>query len=274
MRRLYLVLLMICNTCFADIIKTNDVNVIADKISQYADINSLIIFDMHDVLVRANDKILQPNNKETYNKFIQQLKDAFDTQTVNEMNSIIWMYHKNAPVDIGIVKFISNLQKNKIGVVVLTHCPTGRLGVIPNVEDWSIHNLSQNGYNFKKSWINIENNSLKKFLNANNNSNPLFKDGIIFTDKIKNKGIILEAFLKYSKLHPKKIALIDDNRWNLNDVEKFAKDNHIEFLGIEYTKAHESTEPLNFDIANKQFEILTQERKWLSDKEVVSLKKN
>ena len=53
----------------------------------------------------------------------------------------------------------------------------------------------------------------------------------------------------------------------MNHSLEFSKQNNIEFIGIEYTKALEEKETLNKNIAQLQFEVLGKEKKWISDTE-------
>jgi hypothetical protein len=50
-----------------------------------------------------------------------------------------------------------------------------------------------------------------------------------------------------------------------------AKQNNIEFIGIEYTKALEEKEALNKNTAQLQFEVLEKQKKWISDTEADKL---
>lgn len=60
---------------------------------------------------------------------------------------------------------------------------------------------------------------------------------------------------------------MDDRLKNLISVQNILKDHKINYLGIHYTELKDKHEVLNHDIADKQFEILTREHRWLSDEE-------
>ena len=87
----------------------------------------------------------------------------------------------------------------------------------------------------------------------------------------EKKGAVVDAFLTSVKIMPKRIVFIDDKSKNLESVAEFAKQNNIEFIGIEYTKALEEKEALNKNIAQLQFEVLEKEKKWISDTEADKL---
>jgi hypothetical protein len=75
------------------------------------------------------------------------------------------------------------------------------------------------------------------------------------------------TLITVSKLYPKGNVFIDDKSKNLKSVAEFAKQNNIEFIGIEYIKALDEKEALNKNIAQLQFEVLEKEKKWISDTE-------
>lgn len=169
------------------------------------------------------------------------------------------------------ITIIENLQKSNIKVLALTNCATGKFGLIPNMENWRIAELNKHGYHFYKSWKDLQDISLKSLMKSGNAANPVYKDGILFVDQTGEKGPVLDAFLKYAKIKPKKIIFIDDKSKNLVSVEEFAKQHNIEFLGIEYTKTSEDKEMLNQNIAELQFQVLEKEKKWISDDEAEKL---
>ena len=87
----------------------------------------------------------------------------------------------------------------------------------------------------------------------------------------EKKGAVVDAFLTSVKIMPKRIVFIDDKSKNLESVAEFAKQNNIEFIGIEYTKALEKKEALNKNTAQLQFEVLEKQKKWISDTEADKL---
>ena len=61
---------------------------------------------------------------------------------------------------------------------------------------------------------------------------------------------------------------IDDRKVNIESVEAMAKNNGIEFVGIEYTASKDKKiAPLNQKRARLQLLVLEKEQRWLSDEE-------
>jgi hypothetical protein len=172
---------------------------------------------------------------------------------------------QNSPVDPKMISLIQSLQKSNIKVLALTNCATGKFGLIPNTENWRIAELHKHGYYFDKSWKDVGSIDLKSLIKDAIDFNPVYKHGILFVDQTGKKGPVLNAFLKYVEIKPKKIIFVDDKSKNLLSVEKFAKQHNIEFVGIKYTKALEDKDVVNTDIASLQFEILEKQKKWISD---------
>ncbi|MFM8454174.1 MAG: DUF2608 domain-containing protein [Gammaproteobacteria bacterium] len=261
------------STCFAETIQTNDTKVIEKKLASI-DQDTLVIFDVDDVLMHADDQILKSKNADACKVLVKKLKQQVGKDKIQEVTSIILLTRKNSPVDPKMVSVIEDLQKRNIKVLALTNCATGKFGLIPNTEDWRIAELHKHGYYFDKSWKNLKDINLKPLMKVTNDANPIYKSGIVFVDQTGEKGPVLDAFLTYSANKPKKILFIDDKSKNLVSVEEFAKQHNIEFIGIEYTKTLEGDSVLNNNIAELQFEILEKERKWLSDSEADALLTN
>lgn len=143
----------------------------------------------------------------------------------------------------------------------MTNCIIGPFGQIHSVEDWRIQDLQRLGYHFNISWGHLKDkifqvegqNLIKKFS---------FKDGVIFSNTFP-KGIVLEKFLIYAKLTPRRIIFLDDLSENLLSVQESCQKLGIEFLGIHYTAVQNSSlkRLLNIDIATLQFNTLEKEKK-------------
>jgi hypothetical protein len=160
--------------------------------------------------------------------------------------------------------------------MALTNCRTGKYGFIESLEDWRIAELKKLGYHFGASWPDIAKVSLRSLLQSSElkevrDSNPVYKEGIVFSDRTGKKGPILEAFLAYAKVKPKKIIFVDDKKEFLESVEGFAKQNNIEYIGIRYTKASDEEPDFEENIATMQYKILEEEKKWLSDSQAREL---
>jgi len=269
---IFMILTCFYNTCFADIIQTNDTKIIEKTIASI-DQDTLVIFDVDDVLIMPKDQILQSHHREYINKL-----DTFlfaSEQEYEDLWSIIFAQRQSIPVDPKMINMMTTLQSKGIKVIALTHAMTGKFGYITSMKDWRYNELIRHGYDFKKSWKNTQDktfNGLEKSSNrlaSEISLPPMFFKGIIFTEI--DKGETLEAFLTHYKLRFKKIIFIDDKKKNLESVEKTVSKLNIAFVGIEYTAAVMQTEPLNEKRAELQFQVLGKQRKWLSDSEADAL---
>jgi hypothetical protein len=257
----------------AHIITTSNYDTIENNIKT-ADTNTLIIFDVDEVLFQPQDQILNIKNIKELENILDNIKNRLNQQQIQELDSIMMLQRKVAPIDPKFINLIKTLQNKQIKTLALTQCSTGPLGKISSLEDWRIKELKKIGYNFDKSWDKINTKffeTLKSTVELKRV--PAFKQGIIFSCGV-TKSTTLKAFLNYVKLNPKKIIFIDDKRKNVNSIEQFAKKNKIEFLGFEYTKVANTTlDPLNITMAKLQFDTLEKKHKWLSDKDAIKILK-
>ena len=184
------------------------------------------------------------------------------------LKSIVLNSYRPVVVDYEIPEIINQAQKKGIIVFALTSGYASDYGTIKNRADLRIKLIKDVDIDFSKSKsiepIDLSNNKLSV---DDNDSKPLFQDGVIFASKI-SKGEILGRFLKAAKLKPKKIVFIDNQLRNVILVEAKCKELGIEYVGIHFTKLYKkSYEQLDKKLAEKKFEILLSEDKWISDDE-------
>jgi len=267
-------ILSCCNNCFAEIIQANDITII-QKALKSADKDTLVIFDVDDVLLIPKDQILLAQNKKYLEELNSKLEQSVGQENANVFYSIIFQQRQNGPVDAKKSEVISGLQAKGIKVLALTNCFTGKFGNIKSMEDWRYGELSKNDYHFDRSWPTLKAKIFEKTmdngLSPKSNSNPTFFKGIVFTNSV-SKGEALQAFLKYANFTPKKIIFIDDKKKHLETVENITLAHNIPFVGIEYTVANQiQNESLNTKRADLQYEILENEKKWISDSQADAL---
>lgn len=265
------ILLFFTNISVAHIIITNNFETIKNNIAT-ADSNTLVIFDIDEVLLQPRDQILNIKNSKKLQNMFYNLSPKLTEEQIQELDSLIMLQRQVEPVDPRFIELIKKLQTKQIKTLALTQCSTGTLGKVPNLENWRIQELKKLGYNFDKCWQNIKTKffqTLKSQVDLKRT--PAFKQGIIFSCGVP-KGDTLKAFLHYIHLNPKNIIFIDDKIKNIESIEKFTKQNNIVFLGIQYTKVATTKLPtLNQDIVNLQFDMLSKKRKWYSDTEAIKL---
>jgi len=79
MHCILVILSCLYTTCFADIIKTNDIKVIETKLRS-VDKETLVIFDVNNVLMNWNDQILKSKNAAAVKKLINHSKNVLITR--------------------------------------------------------------------------------------------------------------------------------------------------------------------------------------------------
>ncbi len=251
---------------FAEITQTSNLTPIEAALKQ-AGLDTLVIFDVDDVLITAKDQILQPSHHKFAKKLEEGLESRHSEEEAQKLWSIIWLARMDELVDPQMVPLIKEAQAKGLKVMALTNAWTGTFGSIPSLEDWRVEELATFGYIFKDSWNQLQPKIFEKLNSKDPKRFPVFKSGVVFTCNLQ-KGKILKAFLHYANLSPQKIIFIDDKRKHLESVEAFAKEERIPFIGFEYTAVADKPKAfLNEKRAKLQFEVLEKEHKWLSDEE-------
>ena len=196
-------------------------------------------------------------------------KKKFGTEEATRLKSIVLSSYKPMIVDQEISKVVSNAQKAGIIVFALTSGNTSSYGIIPNRADLRIKTIKNIGIDFSKSteldYIDLSEE--RELMGKKDRNKPIFQDGVIFAAK-KPKGKVLSKFLKLSKLKPRKIIFVDNQLKNVLSVEAHCKELGIGYTGIHFTKTYNKpANPLDKKIAEKKFEILLAENRWIDDHE-------
>jgi FMN phosphatase YigB (HAD superfamily) len=254
------------HVALAEVTKTSILSPIELAI-QHADSETLVIFDVDDVLITAKDQILQPAHKKFLERLNKDLESRLSEEEAQILWSIIWLARSDEPVDPKMVSLIKEAQSRGLKVMALTNAWTGPFGNIPSLEDWRIDELQGFGYTFKDLWSTLKLKTFKNLKSKDPKRFPVFQEGVLFTCNLQ-KGEALKTFLQYTGFSPKKIIFIDDKQKHLKSVEAFSKDAGIPFVGFQYTAIAERPRvPLNEERARLQFLILEKEHKWLNDEE-------
>lgn len=251
--------------CFGDIIPTNDFKVIEEYVNK-ADKDTLVIFDVDDVLVMPTDEFAfnAPVRKEIFNK--QLLKDKYSEDELKYLFSPMFKVRNVKLVATQMPNLIKDLEQRKIWTIALTKWWTGKYGNIDKMEDLRFTGLNQVGISFINTSPFKEDGTFPEF--ENKNGIPMLKAGIILTASA-NKGLVLKAALEKYNLHFKKIIFIDDTMKELESVEKACLDMNIDFQGIHYGAAKIAPLPiLDKEKEELRYEILEKEHIWLLDKEL------
>ena len=84
--------------CAGEIITTNDFNVIADTL-QSPNQDTLVIFDVGDVLLQPQDQILKSHHHVELESFEKMIDQTFSKTMADELYSVIWLNRKIDLID-------------------------------------------------------------------------------------------------------------------------------------------------------------------------------
>lgn len=266
MFKYFVVLFYLCisaHLASARIIETTDIKKIETELASLPQ-RSLVTFDVAGVLFWPKDQIFIYNDKKEYKKYITALKTKYGDKKANKLISIILKERQMISVDDSMPSLINSLQARGIKTVALTSGYTGNFGKIKKREDLRIKTLKKLGIDFSSSFPDKKLILTEEKDSSTTGSVSIFKKGILFASR-NDKGQILKLFLDQISYSPTKIVHIDNSKSRVKEVEKYANSAGIEYLGIVFIKEREKLSKLDTKIADKQFEILENEKTWISD---------
>nr|WP_223939580.1 DUF2608 domain-containing protein [Candidatus Megaera polyxenophila] len=250
----------------AEIVQASSVNDIKTYTSQFESKDTLVLFDLDYVLFVPRDRVLRHAGEENNyrSKHFKAIFKDFQGKEIplgkdkvpmaEYLISQILSSSKVELVSLDMPNFVNELDSKKMAVVGFTANSSGKYGIVQNEAELHLSRLSSLGYHFK------DNGDLLK------GEFPECISRVIFTNKA-DKGKVLLGFLKQLNKNYKNIIFVDDRLKNLTSVQNILKDHEINYLGIHYTELQDKNKVLNQDIADKQFQVLSQEYIWLSDDE-------
>lgn len=250
----------------ARIIETGNIKKIENELANLPQ-ESLVTFDVAGVLFWPKDQIFIHNEKKEYKKYIAALKTKYGDEKATKLISIILKERQMILVDDNMPSLINSLQARGVKTVALTSGYTGNFGKIKKREDLRIKTLKKLGIDFSSSFPDKKEFTLKGEDHSSAASPvSIFKKGVLFASR-HDKGQVLKLFLDQASYTPTKIVHIDNSKTRIKEVETYAKNAGIEYLGIIFSKDRAKlSETLDTKIADKQFEILENEKTWVSDK--------
>ncbi len=269
MLKFFVILFYLCisaNLASAKIIKTSDIKKIETELASLPQ-GALVTFDVVGVLFWPKDQIFIHNEKKEYKQYIATLKKKYSNVKANKLISIILKERQVTLVDDNMPSLINSLQARGVKTVALTSGYTGSFGKIKKREDLRIKTLKKLGIDFSSSFPDKQEFTLTEESRSRaTDAVSIFKQGVLFASR-NDKGQILKLFLEQFSYTPTKIVHIDNNKGRVQEVATYAKNAGIEYLGIIFSKDRSKlSEKLDTKIADKQFEILENEKTWVSDK--------
>jgi len=237
---------------------------------QKACFQTLVIFDVDDVVMEPRDQILQSPYRNSLEPLYQDLEKRFPEEEVKKLGSIIYLSRQNKLVDLKLLPLFKLIEEKKAPFIFLTNSWVGPFGKIPSLEDWRITELKRLGIPLSQAFLATQAFTFKALPSQDPQRFPLFKEGILFTCEVE-KGKVLGAFLNQISFQPHQIIFIDDKEKYLRSVATFCHQAKIAFKGFHY-KAVESRPflPLDKERAVLQFKLLETNHIWMSDKALES----
>lgn len=226
------------------------------------DSDTLVIFDIDDVLITYEDMVLRPCASD----FRPKSWKGIDPKKIPTLVSIMLTSSEIRLIESEIVARIHGLQEKGIKIIALTAARTGKFGIIENAEDWRIITLKKLGIDFSKAFPEVK----TLYFDKKEQAYSLFKEGILFLgDTNCTKGELLSLFLEAIKHKPKKLIFVDDKYSNLISVQKALKTTNIAFHGYLYEGVGNLGGEFDERIGEKQLSFLRKNYKWLSDDAII-----
>ncbi len=243
---------------------TTDKMVVIEDVLKGADTETLVIFDVDDVIIMPTEEFLFkiPLRKELRKKIAKKYSK-------NEQKYIFSNFFEKRNVELvdpQILEVLIDLKLRNIPTVALTGWWTGEFGRIVRMEELRFRGLNQIGLTFIDISPFKEEMCFPKF--ETENGVPMIKQGIILT-ALSDKGTILKEAIYQNNLSFKEVIFIDDDLEYLISVSKVCDELGIDFRGIHYTKANTRSVPtLDTNRESLRFEILEKEHIWLLDQDL------
>jgi hypothetical protein len=254
--------------------QTNNVLEILGLIKQVADKNTIVVFDVDNVLMMQGglvyrSSILFEVLKEKYGSCESHpIKQFWCDQIINIADLLSCHKEKSTPVDDKMHDVINYLLENKIKSLALTHASYLAIHEGKPYDQVRYNDLKSLGIDF----IALSGLNNSEIISLENSEKIKLHNGIIFArnqqEKQLNKGFCLNAVLEKLSYKPSKIVFIDDMAENHHHVMNACADKGIEFYGLHYTKAYEIDDmKYCFDLVNIQLNRLLERGEWLTDSE-------
>lgn len=246
--------------------------------------DTLVVFDVDFVLTTPSDEVFILSVTDDGRKLLSSIYDdlwaRLPKHDIDEMQSILMLTQPWRPVTPDTPKIFNQIKSKGYKVLGLTACGTGAFGKVRSGEIWRVDALKSIGITFDKNFINSKPGSLDRYIpsasehyaKAKHACFPAVQNGIIFTCMLP-KGEVLDAYLQFANIKPKKIIFIDDRINNLQTVREFCKKSNIEYIGYEYTVIKQQAKHLTLNPrrVKLQYKILELTKTWLNDAQADAL---
>lgn len=229
--------------------------------------NSLIIFDIDEVLITSKDGFFHPAAEEFLLSLVKQemsvatseeeKKQLEDKLSLSLIKTERILLEEASP---GLLKM---LKQRGVKTIALTSFPTGRFGKIPLLEKWRIDHLKSLDLDFSVFFPAVQRHEFFSIAKSSIPA-PLFQEGILFS-RGYTKSEVLLAFLDFIKWKPSKVIFIEDAFENLEGVGQSLKARGIPFEGFYYRGAIPISNQVDKELIEFQFRNLIKHNEWLCD---------
>lgn len=239
--------------------------------------NTLVIFDIDDVLITAEDTVFSPRGERSGIKAscLERLSQeiAIDWSRNSEWTKVLTIFLRDSKrriVDKEIFDVLKTIRSNS-NFIGLTSLEVGSHGVIPDMIQWRQNDFKTLGIEFHDGTSMRNQFSLSK----DGSSKPCFVDNVIYTDR-EDKGLILRRWFDYIQRNtdredlyrPRKIIVIDDLVKNLSSIAAALESSAIDCEYIHFTGSCDFPVNISLDNALWQTQHLFRERIWIRDCEL------
>lgn len=229
-----------------------------------ADKDTLVIFDVDYVLLVPKALIARPISLSLRRILFPKLKRQVGQERFEYLLSILRSQSGSELVDPRLPWLIQGLQSRAIKVIAVTAQGYGPLGIIKDEGRLRVEELRRLSLDFRTSFPSLNSFLLKS--RGRKKHLPLYRDGIIFTDR-SSKGDALIAFLEKLQWTPKKIIVIDDGRNYLEQMKEALERNHLSGILFHYVDQTLALEKSNSKMIQMQLDYLIKTGKWLTDED-------
>lgn len=258
----------------AEILPVQDLSTIRQTLVNL-DEETLLIFDIDETLIKFDDPLLRTCGKHILKKYVAQLASLPPERNPHHLSygDIFSLVLTQAPcslVDPTSPRMVQKAQWHGARTLALTAMPTGKIGVIEDMMEWRLAQLSAFGFDFSCTFPSLPPTDLPASDSPRAfpipSGPPQFKAGVICCGGI-SKGEVLLSFLPLLNWTPKQVICLDDSKSQLDSLEKALGERGIPFIGYHYTATDALPCLIDEEVAQFQLRYLIEEQKWLTREE-------
>ncbi|MFH0898882.1 MAG: DUF2608 domain-containing protein [bacterium] len=237
MSTVLMLLLFVSSHLGAVIVETSKLK----SLYEYVDNDTVVVFDLDHTIIE-NEIDLDSWIPENITKLQEEgLSQNDAVQYTLSMYYTLQHFVTLHPIG-GSKEIIENLQNHNIKVLALTNRS------IPVLQT-TIKQLKNKGIDFSRTSVS------KKDLKLSVTHAGKFSQGIISAGA-NDKGAMLFAYFNAIGYKPKKIVFVDDKIKYVESVEKTAKNNNVDYVGIRLSLQDHKKKNINFDQLKKQLYLV------------------